>query len=140
MPHAGAEEAARYGMDSSGDGIMDKAELDAYYEYKAQVEQQLLAEKAQAAAQKAAVDAANASDYETVPGFAARRGWDGATINEHNYAEPLTAQTAVFPFRAVAHGPMAQFLDRPAPASSANMAPRGRSRDGPGFFGPPPQF
>ena len=50
MPHAGAEEAARYGMDSSGDGIMDKAELDAYYEYKAQVEQQLLAEKAQAAA------------------------------------------------------------------------------------------
>ena len=116
---------------------MDKAELDAYYEYKAKVEQELVAEKAAAAAKKAAIDAANASDFETVPGFAARRGWDGNTINEHNYAESLTAEKAVFPFHQVAHGPMAQFLERPAPASSANMAPRGRSRDVPGFFAPP---
>ena len=34
------------------------------------------------------------AEYETVPGFAARRGWHGNAINDHNYGEPLTAATA----------------------------------------------
>ena len=124
-------------MDASGDGMMDKAELDAYYEVKKQAELDLQKEQAVAAAAKAATMAANASDYETVPGFAARRGWDGNAINEHNYAEPLTAEKAVFPYREVAHGPMAQFLGRPVSPPKDNQAPRGRSRTGPDFFAPP---
>lgn len=134
-----AENKPRYGMDTSGDGMMDKAELDAYYEYKAKAEEAHQAELAQMATMKAMMDERNKSDYETVPDFAARRGWDGNTLNEHNYAEALTSEKAVFPFHQVAHGPMAQFLERPAPASGKDMAPRGRSRDVDGFFAPPPQ-
>jgi len=137
MPHAGAEEKPRYGMDASGDGMMDKAELDAYYAVKAQAEADLAKEQAIAAAARTASMAANASQYETVPGFAARRGWDGNTINEHNYAESLTKETAVFPYREVSHGPMAQFLERPPSPPKDNQAPRGRSRTGPDFFAPP---
>ena len=132
-------EAPRYGMDASGDGMMDKAELDAYYEYKAQAEEALKVEKAQMAARKAAFEQTNKSDYETVPDFAARRGWDGNSLNEHNYAETLTKDKAVFPFVQVSHGPMAKFLERPPPASSAGMAPRGRSREVAGFFQEPLQ-
>ncbi len=54
-----------------------------------------------------------------------------------NYAEALTAETAVFPYNQTGHGPMAKFLERPSPASSTGMAPRGRSRDIPDFFAPP---
>ena len=50
MPHAGSEEKPRYGMDASGDGMMDKAELDAYYEVKKQAELDLQKEHAVAAA------------------------------------------------------------------------------------------
>ena len=41
MPHEGdATWAERYGMDSSGDGVMDKDELDAYYAFKAKAEEE----------------------------------------------------------------------------------------------------
>ena len=48
-----------------------------------------------------------------------------------------TAEKAVFPFREVAHGPMAEFLGRPPSPPKDSQAPRGRSRTGSDFFAPP---
>ena len=137
MPHAGTEEKARYGMDSSGDGVMDFEELQAYYKVKEDAEAALKMELARQEAAKAQAAAANASDYETVPNFAARRGWDGNAINEHNYAEKLTEDKAIFPFRTVSHGPMASFLESSAGSPQGNQGPRGRARNAADFYAPP---
>lgn len=58
-------------------------------------------------------------------------------LNERNYAEPLTADKAVFAFNSMSHGPMAQFLDSrgsPSHGSDTAMQPRGRTRAGGDFY------
>ena len=58
-------------------------------------------------------------------------------MNDHNYAEPLTKDKAVFAFNpGGTHGPMAQFLEKKAtsPPKPNQMAPRGRTRAGGDFF------
>ena len=142
MPHEGDNTwAERYGMDSSGDGVMDADELNAYYAYKAKAEEDLKAEQAKAAQARAVIAAQNASDFETVPGFVDRRRSHMSDLNDHNYAEPLSPNKAVFPFVEMGHGPMAGLLERPtaSPPGADSMAPRGRSRAGEGFFEAPRQ-
>lgn len=83
MPHAGDNtDAKRYGMDQSGDGKLDFAELQEYYKVKDDAEVAHQAELAQRAQTRAVTAARNATDYETVPGFEARRGWHGREINK----------------------------------------------------------
>ena len=74
-----------YGMDSDGDGMVDFAELQAYEKFKAEKVAEAKAAAAAAEAAKAAAKAEMESQYDTVPGFAARRGWHGNSLNEHNY-------------------------------------------------------
>ena len=52
------------------------------------------------------------------------------SLNDHNYAEPLTKEKAVFAFNSMSHGPMAEFLEKKAasPPKPNAMAPRGRTR------------
>ena len=69
----------------------------------------------------------------TVPGFYQRRGCHATALNEHNYAEELSAQAAIFPFNSLRRGPMANFLHQATP-SPAKEAPTGRARATPGFF------
>jgi len=138
MPHAGdAANEERYGMDSGGDGV-SKEELDAFYEYKASKEAEVEAQKAAMAAQRAKLAKQNATDFETVPDFVDRRKSHMSSLNDHNYAEPLTKEKAVFAFNSMSHGPMAEFLDKQAaspPKSPNQMAPRGRTRAADDFFG-----
>lgn len=119
-----------YGMDQSGDGIVDAAELRAYEEFKAQ--KKLEAEQAAAAleASKAAAKAAAQTDYDVVPGFAGRRGWHGNEINHHNYADHLDEHEAVFPYRCLPPGPMAAMLQKNSTTTTGQpMEPRGRARE-----------
>ena len=44
----------------------------------------------------------------------ARRGWHGNSLNEQNYGDELTPDSAVFPFNAHKDGSMARFLHQPA--------------------------
>lgn len=128
-----------YGMDNDGDGMVDFAELQAYEKFKAEKLAEAKALAAAAEAAKAEAKAANESQYDTVPGFAARRGWHGNAMNEHNYAEPLKKEDAVFAYNALSKGPMAQLLARPASTTAgAPMEPRGRARTqgGGGIEGP----
>lgn len=118
-----------YGMDQSGDGIVDAAELRAYEEYKASKVAEAKAYAAALEASKAADKAEAVTDYDTVPGFAARRGWHGNNINEHNYGEHLKPEDAVFSYTALKPGKMAAMLEakssKPPPSP---MEPRGRAR------------
>ena len=64
-----------------------------------------------------------------------------SSLNDHNYAEPLTKEKAVFAFNSMSHGPMAQFLEKQAaspPKSPNQMAPRGRTRAADEYATPPP--
>ena len=136
MPHEGDSTwEPRYGMDSGGDGV-DAAELAAYYDYKAQKEKELATSMAQDEAARAQLKAQNATDYETVPGFKDKRSSHMTGMNDHNYAEPLTQDKAVFPFFSISHGPMAKLLSK-TPGKKESQEPRGRSRSGMDFFAPP---
>ena len=128
-----------YGMDSDGDGMVDFAELQAYEKFKAEKVAEAKAAAAAAEAAKAAAKAEMESQYDTVPGFAARRGWHGNSLNEHNYGETLKSDDAVFAYNKLTPGPMAQLLSKPVAATSGvPMEPRGRARTngGGGVEGP----
>ena len=77
------------GMDSGGDGV-SKEELDAYYSYKKGRETDLANEKATMAASRAARAAENATIYETVPGFEARRGTHMRQLNTDQWGRQPT--------------------------------------------------
>ena len=117
-----------YGMDGDGDGVLSFEELQAYEAFKAQKKAEAQAAAAAAAAAQAAGKAAMQADYDTVPGFAARRGYIGNTMNDHNYGEPLSAEKAVFKYNKLTPGKMAQMLARPVDSSGPPMEPRGRAR------------
>jgi hypothetical protein len=118
------------------------AELQAYEAFKAQK----IAE-AKAAAEADAVSRASAkaemlSTYDTVPGFAARRGWHGNSINEHNYGEHL-GKDPVFAYKPLPSGAMANLLEKSvSPTAGVPMEPRGRARvrGGGGVDAPTPFF
>lgn len=119
-----------YGMDADGDGMLDFAELQAYEAYKQQMKDEAAALAAKEKAALAAMEAKMVSTYETVPGFAARRGWHGNSLNEHNYGEVIKSDTAVFPCNKLAPGAMAQMLTKPvSPTVGVPMEPRGRARE-----------
>lgn len=88
MPARGAPSLAD-GMDSGGDGV-SKEELDAYYEFKAAREKVVDQQKAESAAARSALARANASDYETVPDFEARRGTHMRTMNTDQWGRQPT--------------------------------------------------
>ncbi len=76
------------------------------------------------------------TDYDTVPGFAARRGWHANNLNSHNYGAKLEADNAVFPTNFLSQGPMAQMLARPtSPTHPSSQMPRGRARSGTDYYG-----
>jgi len=77
------------GMDSGGDGV-SKEELDAYYSYKQDRETQLANEKATMAASRAARAAENATIFETVPDFEARRGTHMRQLNTDQWGRQPT--------------------------------------------------
>lgn len=128
-----------YGMDSDGDGVVNFAELQAYEKHKQDMIAQAAQSKAAAEAAKAGAKAEMASQYDTVPGFAARRGWHGNDVNHHNYADHLDEHEAVFPYRCLPPGPMAAMLQKNATTTTGvPMEPRGRARTngGGGVEGP----
>lgn len=132
-----------YGMDSDGDGMVDFAELQKYEAYKAEKVAEAKAAAAAVEAAKAADKAAMETQYDTVPGFAARRGWHGNEVNLHNYADHLDEHEAVFPYRCLQPGPMAAMLQKPTSSTAgAPMEPRGRARTngGGGVEGPTPFY
>ena len=63
------------------------------------------------ATMKAMMDERNKSDYETVPDFAARRGWDGNTLNERNYAEALLLKRLFSTFIRLLMAPWRSFMN-----------------------------
>ena len=87
---------------------------------------------------KAEAKKAMESQYDVVPGFAQRRGWHGSNVNQHNYAEAINPNDAVFACNKLKPGKMAELLARPpSPTSSDPMEPRGRARtNGGGGIGP----
>ena len=118
-----------YGMDTSGDGVLDAEELAAYREYLAQKEAEARAHAQMVEDSKAAAKAQMETQYDTVPGFAARRGWHGMETNTHNYAEPLKKEDAVFAYNKLKPGPMAQMMAKAVdPSAGMPMEPRGRAR------------
>ena len=128
-----------YGMDTDGDGMMSAAELRAYEDYKAQKRAEAEAHEQKLAAEAAAARAAMEPQYDTVPGFAARRGWHGNTLNEHSYGKALNEADAVFPYNKLKPGPMANLLAKQvSPTAGQPMEPRGRARlqGGGGCAGP----
>lgn len=57
----------------------------------------------------------------------ARAALAPAQVNQHNYADHLDEHEAVFPYRSLPPGPMAEFLARPV-QQAAQQEPRGRWR------------
>lgn len=137
-----------YGMDGDGDGMVDFAELQAYEKFKAEKKEEAKAAAAALEASKAAAKAEMETQYDTVPGFAARRGWHGNAVNLHNYADHLDEHEAVFPYRCLKPGAMAAILQKPGnPTAADPMEPRGRARtqggggvEGPIAFMEPPRL
>jgi len=125
----------RYGFDDPTDGVITAEELAAYEAHKDAME---LAQEAEMARARAYLDqraAMNKSDYDTVPGFAARRGWHGNNLNEQNYGDELTPDHAVFPFNAHKDGSMAKFLHQRGEVPERQPDPlRGRSREVSGYY------
>jgi hypothetical protein len=119
-----------YGMDADGDGMLDFAELQAYEKFKAEKDAEARAAWEAQEAAKAGAKAAMVSDYDTVPGFAQRRGWHGQELNTHNYGVPITKDSAIFPCNKLPPGKMAQMLKRPvSPTAGVPMEPTGRARE-----------
>ena len=76
---------------------------------------------------------AAAQAMQTVDGFQDRRRTHMMEMNEHNYAEKLGPEDAVFKYAPLEKGPMAQYLDKPH-ASPEKPDPAGRARKGDDFF------
>jgi len=100
------------------------------------------------AAASAARRAAFATDYETVPGFAERRGFNGFQVEHFQYGKHLTPEEVAdrdtpgtSPDNIQSDGPMASIMARPpSPPKDTMMGPRGRARAGDGFYQPAPGF
>jgi len=129
-----------YGMDKDADGTVDFAEIQAYEKYKAEMYAKAKANANAVEASKSGLKAGMTSDFDTVPGFRDRRGWHGNDVNHHQYAEPIAADTAVFPYNKGKVGQMASMLQTSSNTtydritalakepSGSPMEPRGRAR------------
>lgn len=60
--------------------------------------------------------------------------WHGREMNDHNYAEVLTKDKAVFRFQQLPAGDMAKIYFDKGPHNQPKQPPRGRARAGKGFF------
>ena len=76
---------------------------------------------------------AAAQSMQTVDGFQNRRRTHMMETNEHNYAEKLGPEDAVFKYAPLEPGPMAKYLDKTS-ASPEKPDPAGRARQGGDFF------
>jgi len=103
---AGTAGKDRYGMDGDADGMFSHAELQAHYKYKASVEAERRAQYAAQAAHLQAMANKNKTIYETVPGFAARRGFNGNKMETFKYGKVLSP---------------AEFADRDTPGTSPDV-------------------
>lgn len=91
---AGTAGADRYGMDGDADGMFTAEELAAHHAHlaamKAQEQERLAAQAAASAARQAKF----ATLYETVPGFAERRGFNGFQVEHFQYGKHLVRHGA----------------------------------------------
>jgi len=145
---AGTAGADRYGMDGDADGMFTAEELAAHHAHlaamKAQEQERLAAQAAASAARQAKF----ATLYETVPGFAERRGFNGFQVEHFQYGKHLTPEEVAdrdtpgtSPDNMHLDGPMASIMARPpSPPKDTMMAPRGRARAGEGFYQPAEGF
>lgn len=119
-----------------------REELKQHYAYKEEMEKRRRAEYAKQAAELQAMADKNKTIYETVPGFADRRGFNGCKMETFKYGKELTPEEfadrdtpGTSPDVILGKQSFAQMLSRPMATKPQPMAPRGKWREGPNTQG-----